>query len=98
MFPLQAAWPYSGEVPKVLLYVASTALELAGLGLVLRGVTANRRTARDLRVQRDALEPRDARSASTSAKWTTRAGVRRSASSSFIGGTLAGLAANLLSA
>ena len=46
---------------QVVLHVASTVLELAGLALVLRGVVANRRTARDLLGQLDALEPRDAR-------------------------------------
>ena len=122
MFPLQAAWPYSGEVLKVVLYVASTALELAGLGLVLRGVTANRRTARDLLVQLDALEPRDARDrlamtglggAQVNAEMAMRLhsqqiglhagelandGRRQTLGVAlFVGGTLAGLAANLLS-
>ena len=46
---------------KVVLHVASTVLELAGLALVLRGLVAHRRTGRDLLGQLDALEPRDAR-------------------------------------
>jgi len=46
-------------VLRAVLYVAATLLELAGLGLVVGGVRADRRRAAELREQVAALEPRD---------------------------------------
>jgi hypothetical protein len=104
------------------LYVASTALELSGLALALAGVASDRRTARDLLLQLNDLEPRDARErlmgtglggAQVNADLAMRlhrqqmelhagqlanAGRRQSwGVLLFVAGTLAGLAANLLS-
>ena len=42
-----------------LLYLASAALELGGLALVVAGVLADRRTRRNLLARLDALEPGD---------------------------------------